>query len=223
MTPHDIWKEMQHYRWPHYYGVDLTMDTISRLSLTVKHVLKSRRAKWVKPLWYGGSGKNMGRSGILINYTPADPPRQVLCADSGEGTTERLETYPVPQRHCPEHHLGLEKQVLWQHGTPERIEWDNSLVDIWAREYRIECGCIIFLNMHQPLEKLNSIMDYWQPYILNVMDGGTIRYWYLRVAKASWLVNAWGSTSPAGPSQSKPPHSVERDKVPMRDRIWGIY
>lgn len=45
VIPHDIWKEMQHYRWAHDYGVDLTVDTVSRLSLAVKHVLKSSRAK----------------------------------------------------------------------------------------------------------------------------------------------------------------------------------
>ncbi|KAK4827629.1 hypothetical protein QYF61_019839 [Mycteria americana] len=40
--------------------------------------------------------------------------------------------------------LGLEKQVLWQHGTPERIESDNgtnfrnNLIDTWAKEHGIE-------------------------------------------------------------------------------------
>ncbi|KAK4830358.1 hypothetical protein QYF61_010135 [Mycteria americana] len=40
--------------------------------------------------------------------------------------------------------LGLEKQVLWRHGTPERIESDNethfqnNLRDTWAKEHGIE-------------------------------------------------------------------------------------
>lgn len=54
VTPCVIWKEMQHYRWAHDCGVDLTMDTIPGLSMTVKCVLQSSWAKWVKPLWYGG-------------------------------------------------------------------------------------------------------------------------------------------------------------------------
>lgn len=52
---------------------------------------------------------------------------------------------------------------------------------------------------------------------------GTIRHWHLHIAKTTWLVNTWGYTSQAGPSQSKPPHSVEWDMVSMRDRLWGIY
>ncbi|KAK4810724.1 hypothetical protein QYF61_007698 [Mycteria americana] len=42
--------------------------------------------------------------------------------------------------------LGLEKQVLWRHGTPERIESDkgthfrNNLIDTWAKEHGIEWG-----------------------------------------------------------------------------------
>jgi len=40
--------------------------------------------------------------------------------------------------------LCLEKQFLWRHGTPERIESDNrthfcnSLIDTWAKEHGIE-------------------------------------------------------------------------------------
>lgn len=56
MTPCVIWKEMQHYRWARDCGVDLTMDTISRLSMAVKCVLQSSWAEWIKPLWYGGGG-----------------------------------------------------------------------------------------------------------------------------------------------------------------------
>ncbi|KAK4832077.1 hypothetical protein QYF61_020633 [Mycteria americana] len=61
-----------------------------------------------------------------------------------EGTTGWLETYPVPHATTQNAILGLEKQVLWQHGTPERMESDNgthfqnNLIDTWAKEHGIE-------------------------------------------------------------------------------------
>jgi len=53
-----------------------------------------------------------------------------------EATTGWLETYPVPHATTQNTVLGLEKQVLWRHGTRERTESDNrthfrnSLTDI---------------------------------------------------------------------------------------------
>ncbi|GAB0207073.1 hypothetical protein GRJ2_003172900 [Grus japonensis] len=61
-----------------------------------------------------------------------------------EATTGWLETYPVPHATARNTILGLEKQVLWRHGTPERIESDNgthfwnNLIDTWAKEHGIE-------------------------------------------------------------------------------------
>ncbi|KAK4810962.1 hypothetical protein QYF61_014434 [Mycteria americana] len=61
-----------------------------------------------------------------------------------EATTGWLETYPVPHATTQNTILGLEKQVPWQHGTPERIESDNgthfqnNLIDTWAKEHGIE-------------------------------------------------------------------------------------
>ncbi|GAB0208489.1 hypothetical protein GRJ2_003314600 [Grus japonensis] len=61
-----------------------------------------------------------------------------------EATTGWLETYPVPHATARNTILGLEKQVLWRHGTPERIESDNgthfqdNLIDSWAKEHGIE-------------------------------------------------------------------------------------
>ncbi|GAB0210275.1 hypothetical protein GRJ2_003493300 [Grus japonensis] len=54
------------------------------------------------------------------------------------------ETYPVPHATARNTILGLEKQVLWRHGTPERIESDNgthfrnNLIDTWAKAHGIE-------------------------------------------------------------------------------------
>ncbi|KAK4826484.1 hypothetical protein QYF61_009557, partial [Mycteria americana] len=61
-----------------------------------------------------------------------------------EATTRWLETYPVPLAPAWNTILALEKQVLWRHGTPERIESDNethfqtNLIDTWAKEHGIE-------------------------------------------------------------------------------------
>ncbi|KAK4816311.1 hypothetical protein QYF61_014995 [Mycteria americana] len=61
-----------------------------------------------------------------------------------EATTGWMETYPVPHATAQNTILGLEKQVLWRHGTPERIESDNGinfrnkLIDTWAKEHGIE-------------------------------------------------------------------------------------
>ena len=42
-----------------------------------------------------------------------------------EATTRWLETYPMPHATAQNTTLGLEKQVVWWHGTPERIESDS--------------------------------------------------------------------------------------------------
>lgn len=61
-----------------------------------------------------------------------------------EATTGWLETYAVSHAAACNTILGLERQVLWQHGTPERIESGNgthfrkNLIDAWAKEHGIE-------------------------------------------------------------------------------------
>ncbi|KAK4825463.1 LOW QUALITY PROTEIN: hypothetical protein QYF61_027618, partial [Mycteria americana] len=63
-----------------------------------------------------------------------------------EAATGWLETYPVPHATAWNALLGLEKQVRWRHGTPERIESDNrthfrnNLIDTWAKEHGKYCG-----------------------------------------------------------------------------------
>lgn len=42
-----------------------------------------------------------------------------------DANTRQLETYPVPHAITWNTILALEKQILWQHGTPERTEADN--------------------------------------------------------------------------------------------------
>lgn len=53
--------------------------------------------------------------------------------------------------------LSLEKQVLWQRGTPERIDSDNgthfinSLIDTWTREHGIEW--VYHTPLHTPVSR----------------------------------------------------------------------
>ncbi|RMB99786.1 hypothetical protein DUI87_23788 [Hirundo rustica rustica] len=83
-----------------------------------------------------------------------------------EATTGWLETYPVPHATARNTILGLEKQVLWRHGTPERIESDNgthfknSLINTWAREHGIEW--VYHIPYHAPaagkVERHNALL-----------------------------------------------------------------
>lgn len=105
-------------------------------------------------------------------------------------------------------------------GNMAQLSWTTDLSTSGPESMGLS-GCILFLNRHQPLGKIkqhNGLLTIWK-----VMGEGASRHWNLHVAKATWLVNIWGSASQAGPSQSKPSRSAERDKVPVRDRIWGIY
>lgn len=88
--------------------------------------------KWVKPLWYGREwSKYKYGEAWQINYITLLQTHQGKCymLTVVEGTTGWVDL-PHATQHCPEHHLALEKQILCQHGTPERIESDNSLIDI---------------------------------------------------------------------------------------------
>jgi len=53
------------------------------------------------------------------------------------------------------------------------------------------------------------------------MRGGTFKNWDTHLSKATWLVNTRGSTKQAGPAQSKLPHPVEGDKVPIV-YMWNL-
>jgi len=137
-----------------------------------------------------------------------------------EATTRWLETYPVPRATAWNTILGLEKQVLWQHGTPERMESDNgtqfhnSLIDTWAKEHGIEW--VYHIPYHAPasgkMKQYNGLLKT----TLRAMGSGTFKNWDTHLAKATWLVNTRGSTNRAGPAQSlKPQRPVEGDKVPV--------
>ena len=61
-----------------------------------------------------------------------------------EATSGCLETYTVPHATSQNTTLGIEKQVLWRHDTPERTELENrthfrnSLIDTWTKEHGID-------------------------------------------------------------------------------------
>ncbi|KAF4798859.1 uncharacterized protein TURU_060059 [Turdus rufiventris] len=102
---------------------------------------------WVKPLWYGEHwSKYKYGEAWQIGYITLPQTHQGKCyvLTMVEATTRWLETFPVPHTTARNTILRLEKQVLWRHGTPERIESDNrthfktSLINPWAREHSIE-------------------------------------------------------------------------------------
>ncbi|RMB89291.1 hypothetical protein DUI87_34342 [Hirundo rustica rustica] len=136
-----------------------------------------------------------------------------------EATTGWLETYPVPHATARNTILGLEKQVLWRHGTPERIESDNgthfknSLINTWAREHGIEW--VYHIPYHAPaagkVERHNALLKTQ----LKALGGGSFKNWEQHLAKATWLVNTRGSTNRAGPAQAEPLHTIDGDKVPV--------
>ncbi|KAF4796457.1 hypothetical protein TURU_083962 [Turdus rufiventris] len=135
-----------------------------------------------------------------------------------EATTGWLETYPVPHATAWNTILGLGKQVLWSHGTPERTESDNrthfknSLINTWAREHGIEW--VYHIPYHAPaagkVERYNGLLKT----TLNTLGGGSFNDWQQHLAKVTWLVNTRGSTNRAGPAISEPLHIVDGDKVP---------
>ena len=136
-----------------------------------------------------------------------------------EATTRWLETYPVPHATSRNIILGLEKQVLWRHGTPESIEsnngtpFHNSLIDTWAKGHGIEW--VYHIPYHAPasgkIKQCNGLLKT----ALRAMAGGTFKNWHTHLAKATLLVNIRGSTNRTVPAQSKLPCPVEGEKVPL--------
>ncbi|TRZ14837.1 hypothetical protein HGM15179_012279 [Zosterops borbonicus] len=157
------------YRWARDRGVDLTMDSISQVIHNCETCTAIKQAKRVKPLWYGGRWlKYRYGEAWQIDYITLPQTRQGkrYVLTMVEATTGWLETYPVPHATAQNTILGLEKQVLWRHGTPERIESDNgthfknSLINTCAREHGIEW--IYHIPYHAPavskVEQYNRLL-----------------------------------------------------------------
>ncbi|TRZ13847.1 hypothetical protein HGM15179_013264 [Zosterops borbonicus] len=207
------------YRWARDRGVDLTMDSISQVIHNCETCAAIKQAKRVKPLWYGGRWlKYRYGEAWQIDYISLPQTRQGkrYVLTMVEATTGWLETYPVPHATARNTILSLEKQVLWRHGTPERIESDsgthfkNSLINTWAREHGIEWICHI--PYHQMLGKLNGGMDldcpegiWWGDLqeLENKLSQSYLDGQHPRVYQSSWSC------------QSEPLHTVDGDKVPV--------
>ncbi|RMC16999.1 hypothetical protein DUI87_06256 [Hirundo rustica rustica] len=189
------------YRWARDRGVDLTMDNISQVIHNCETCAAIKQAKRVKPLWYGGRWlKYRYGEAWQIDYITLPQTRQGkrYVLTMVEATTGWLETYPVPHATARNTILGLEKQVLWRHGTPERIESDNGthfkngLINTWAREHGIEW--IYHIPYHAPaagkVERCNGLLKT----TLKALGGGTFKNWELNLAKATWMVNTRGQS-----------------------------
>uniref|UniRef100_A0A8C3ETQ1 ribonuclease H n=1 Tax=Corvus moneduloides TaxID=1196302 RepID=A0A8C3ETQ1_CORMO len=209
------------YRWARDRGVDLSMDSISQVIHSCETCAAIKQAKRVKPLWYGGRwSKYRYGEAWQVDYITLPQTRQGkhYVLTMVEATTGWLETYPVPHATARNTILGLEKQVLWRHGTPDRIESDNgthfknSLINTWAREHGIEW--IYHIPYHAPaagkVERCNGLLKT----TLKALGGGTFKNWEVNLAKATWIVNTRGSINRAGPAESEPLHTVDGDRVP---------
>ncbi|KAF4803357.1 hypothetical protein TURU_016966 [Turdus rufiventris] len=117
------------YKWARDQGVDLTMDSISLVIHDCETCTAIKQAKRVKPLWYGGHwSKYKYGEAWQIDYITLPQTRlgKRYVLTIVEATTRWLETYPVPHATALNTIEDLEEQVLWRHGTPERIESDNG-------------------------------------------------------------------------------------------------
>ncbi|KAK4815730.1 hypothetical protein QYF61_006768 [Mycteria americana] len=123
------------------------MDAIAQVIHECETCAAIKQAKRLKPLWYGGQWlKYKYGEAWQIGYITLPQTRQGkhYALAMVEATTGWLETYPVSLATAWNTILGLAKQVLWQRGTPERIESDNGthfrndLIDTWAKEHGTE-------------------------------------------------------------------------------------
>ncbi|RMB97364.1 hypothetical protein DUI87_26092 [Hirundo rustica rustica] len=167
------------YKWARDRGVDLTMDSISQVIHDCETCAAIKQAKRVKPLCYGGRwSKYKYGEAWQVDYITLPQTRQGkrYGLTMVEATTE---TYFVPHATVRNTILGLEKQVLWRHGTPERIESDNethfknSLINNWAREHGIEW--VYHIPYHAPasgkVEKYNRLLKT----TLKTLGGGSFK------------------------------------------------
>ncbi|RMB93155.1 hypothetical protein DUI87_30477 [Hirundo rustica rustica] len=181
------------YKWARDRGINLTMDSISQVIHDCETCAAIKQAKWVKPLWYGGRwSKYKYGEAWQIDYITLPQTRQGkrYVLTMVEATTGWLETYPVPHATARNTILGLEKQILWRHGTPERTESDNgthfknSLINTWAREHGIEW--VYHIPYHAPVagkvERCNGLLKT----TLKALGVGTFKNWENNLAKATW-------------------------------------
>ncbi|PKU28243.1 hypothetical protein llap_21453 [Limosa lapponica baueri] len=195
------------------------MDTIVQVIHECETCAAIKQAMRLKPLWYGGrwlKHKYCGAWQIDYITLPQTHQGKRHVLTMVEATTEWLETYPVPlprtlswalkSKSCGD--MAPQKELSGTH-------FQNSLIDTWAKERGIEW--VYHIPCHAAasgkIERCNGLLKT----ALRAMGGGTFKYWDTHLAKATWLrlVNTRGSTNQAGPAQSKLPHTIEGDRVPV--------
>ncbi|TRZ05527.1 hypothetical protein HGM15179_020368 [Zosterops borbonicus] len=170
------------YKWAQDRGVDLIMDSISQVIRDCEACAAIKQAKQMKPLWYGGwwSKYKYGETWQIDYITlPQTHQGKRHVLTMVEATTGWLETHPVSHATARNTILDLEKQVLWSHSTPERIESDNgthfknNLIKTWARKHGIEW--VYHIPYHAPatgkVERYNGLLKT----ILKALDGGVLK------------------------------------------------
>ncbi|XP_067999348.1 uncharacterized protein [Melanerpes formicivorus] len=210
------------YRWARDRSVDISMEAISQVIHECDTCAAIKQAKCMKRLWYGGrwSKYKYGEAWQIDYITlPRSHSGKQYVLTMVEASTGWLETYPVPHATARNTILGLERHILWRHGTPGRIESDNGthfrnhLIRDWAKEHGIEW--IYHIPYHAPaagkVERYNGLLKT----TLKAMGGGTFRNWEKHLAQATWLVNSRGSVTRAGPAQSDLLQTVDGDGVPV--------
>jgi len=111
------------YKWAYDQGMDLTTNNVAQLTHECEICAAIKQAKHAKPLWYGGQWLKYKYGEVWqIDYITLPQTYQGKCHvfTMVEENTGWLDTYPVPYATAKNSILGLEKQVIQQHGTPER-------------------------------------------------------------------------------------------------------
>ena len=113
-----------------------------------------------------------------------------------EVTTWWLETYAVPHATTQITILGLEKQVLWWHDTPERTESDNgthfknSPVNTKnTKDHGTEW--IYLIPCQEPASGKTERQNRLLKTMLKAMVGRTFKHWEKYLVEANWLDNTW--------------------------------
>ncbi|KAK4822913.1 hypothetical protein QYF61_023276, partial [Mycteria americana] len=127
------------YRWARDQGVELTMEAITQVTHECETCAAIKQATQGLGFQYGEAWQ--------IDYIGPLPPTcqgKHYTLTMVEATTGWLETYPVNHATAQNNILGLEKQIVWQRGIPERIESDsgthfqNNLINSWAKKHSTE-------------------------------------------------------------------------------------
>ena len=203
--------------------MDLTIEAITQVTHQCETCAAIKRAMRVKCPWNRGRwlGFRYGEAWQIDYIGPLPQTRQGkrYILTMVEATTGWLETYPVNHATARNTILGLERQVLWRHGTPERIESDNgshfrnNLITSWAKRHGIEW--VYHIPYHPQasgkVERYNGLLKT----MLRALGAGTWKHWDINLPEATWLVNNRGSESRPGPAKTKPLHTVGEAKVPV--------